>query len=242
MCSGSACVIAKRSPPRSSTQNPSIAVQKPIEIQPKSAPNTTAIATSSHVRPWYGSTFTMKPLAMMVGRRTSATSRKRRQCAARTHGSARGAGDADGGDHAAGRVPDAGLRATGSAPCPARSAASHRRCRRLPDGIEPGVDARDAPGEVAPSFASARAGAAHGAERLWTRRRRPRWPDRARATAAASRAFAARDAERRQARMRATARGLPVLHSRRPQRNRCARSSTGGARARSGMQGATTSR
>jgi hypothetical protein len=44
-------VIAKRSRPRTSTQKPSIAVQKPIEIHPKSAPKKTTIMTSSTVRP-----------------------------------------------------------------------------------------------------------------------------------------------------------------------------------------------
>ena len=67
-------VIAKRSRRRTSVKKPSSAVQKPIEIQPKSAPKKTTIATSSQVPPWCGSTFTMKPLATMLGISTRSAS------------------------------------------------------------------------------------------------------------------------------------------------------------------------
>ncbi len=49
---GSRLVIAKRSRRRTRVRKPSMAVQKPIEIQPKRAPKKAAIVTSSQVRPW----------------------------------------------------------------------------------------------------------------------------------------------------------------------------------------------
>ena len=89
---GVACrrpVMAKRSRPRASVWKPNSAVQNPSDTQPNSTPKKATVATSTHVPPRFGSTFTMKPLAMTVGTSTRSTSSRRRRWATRIHGKER---------------------------------------------------------------------------------------------------------------------------------------------------------
>jgi hypothetical protein len=64
---------------------PIIAVQKPIEIQPNSAPNKSVIASSRPSPPCCGSTCSMNRLATMLGTSTSRPNTRRRRRAARVH-------------------------------------------------------------------------------------------------------------------------------------------------------------
>ena len=173
-------VIAKRSPPRSSTAKPNSAVQKPIEIQPNSAPNTIDDRDLEPGPPWSGSTLAMKPLG------------DDRSARARAARAARGAGAPRRSQGS--RAPRRSRRAGRS-----RSGSSSRAAAPVPALAEPARRGRaPAPSRRAAAAASARSGAQ--LERASAAHRRP---------PATRRAASARtDRRRSRARRRATA-GAP---------------------------------